>query len=83
MCNILQVSTSGYYKWLKHTPSEWEQRRKLIQQRIEYYFAHFEQRAGSRPITNALHAEGIEVSAKTVARYMKDMGLQSITTKKR
>lgn len=82
MCRVLNVSTSGYYKWLKHTPSNWELRRQKIKKRIRYYFFHFKQRAGSRPITAALHGEGVEVSCKTVARYMKVTNLKSITAKK-
>ena len=82
MCKVLNVSTSGYYKWLKHKPSKWELRRKKIKKRIRHYFYHFKQRAGSRPITAALNEEGVTVSSKTVARYMKAMGLKSITSKK-
>nr|WP_244917142.1 IS3 family transposase [Paenibacillus castaneae] len=82
MCKILEVSTSGYYKWLKHTPSKSELLRKKIKRRIRHYFFYFKQRAGSRPITAALNEDGIKVSSRTVERYMKAMGLKSITSKK-
>jgi putative transposase len=82
MCKVLEVSTSGYYKWLRHKPSKNELRRKKIKKRIRHYFYYFKQRAGSRPITAALNEEGITVSSRTVERYMKAMDLKSITSKK-
>lgn len=82
MCKVLDVSTSGYYKWIKRKPSARELHQKMLKKRIKYYYFHFKRRAGSRPITAALHEKKILVSSKTVSRLMKVMGLKPITTKK-
>lgn len=82
MCKVLEVSTSGYYKWLKHTPSPRDLYRKKLKKKIKHYFYHFKRRAGTRSITAALQKEQIEVCSKTVGRLMKEMELTPITTKK-
>lgn len=50
--------------------------------RIRYHFNGFKQRYGSPKIAAKLREEGYCVSTKTVARYMKEMGLKSKTVKK-
>jgi len=82
MCIVLKVSTSGYYKWLKHKPSAREKRRKRLEKRIRHYFYHFKKRSGSPTITAVLREEGHRVSSRTVSRLMKEMGLRSITVRK-
>lgn len=82
MCKVLEVSTSGYYKWLKREPSAREKRRQWLKKRIQHYYYHFKQRAGSPTLTAALREEGCAVSSKTVSRLMKGMGLKSVTVRK-
>jgi putative transposase len=78
----MQVSRSGYYKWVNRKPSEQEKRRNKLMKRIRHHFDGFKQRYGSTKITQKLLQEGWTVSTKTVAVLMKKMGLCSITVKK-
>jgi putative transposase len=84
MCEVLKVSTSGYYKWLKqrNTPSAHQIQRRRLMKRIQHFYYHFKRRAGSPTITSALHQEGWRVSSRTVSNLMKEMGLRSITVRK-
>jgi transposase InsO family protein len=78
----MQVSRSGYYKWLNRKPSDLEKRRVKLMKRIQHHFDGFKQRYGSPKIAAKLREEGIAVSTKTVARLMKTMGLRSRTVRK-
>lgn len=84
MCDVLKVSSSGYYKWLKHKdkPSGRQIKRKRLKKRIRHFYYHFKRRAGSPTITEALRQEGWRVSSRTVSRLMREMGLKSITVRK-
>lgn len=82
MCQVMQVSRSGYYKWKQRPPSESELRRKRLTERIEFYFNDSNQLYGSPKITHLLRAEGFVVSQKTVARIMRENGWRSRTVKK-
>ncbi|WFA20851.1 IS3 family transposase [Paenibacillus mucilaginosus] len=83
MCSVLQVSRSGYYKWVKHKPSKREKHRKWLKNRIRHHFFRLKKRPGSPVITAILREDdGCTVSSKTVSRLMKEMGLKSITVGK-
>ncbi len=82
MCKVMQVSRSGYYKWVKRKPSTQEKRRQKLKKRIQHHYYAFKKRYGSLKVTEKLRQEGLVVSAKTVSRLMKEMGLRSITVKK-
>lgn len=83
MCNVLHVSRSGYYKWVKREPSSREIKRKWLKKRIRHHFYRLKQRPGSPVITAILRDEDdCAVSSKTVSRLMKEMGLKSITVRK-
>jgi putative transposase len=82
MCSVMQVSRSGYYKWVNRKPSEQEKRRKKLIKRIQHHYYAFKKRYGSIKVAEKLRAEGWVVSTKTVSRLMKEMGLRSITVKK-
>jgi putative transposase len=80
MCEVLQVSTSGYYKWLNkydQEPSEREKYKKEIQQQIAKSFHKSEGTYGSPRVYDDLIEWGYMVSQKTVARMMKEMGLRA------
>jgi len=58
------------------------QKREKLKQQINRIFIHSRRLYGSPKITAALKQEGVQVSEKTVARRMKEMGLRSRTVKK-
>ena len=77
MCKVLQVSSSGFYAWLKRAVSQREQDNEVLLQRIREIFEHSRQRYGSPRIHAELWAEGWRVSRKRVARLMRQHGMRA------
>lgn len=82
MCEILGVSKSGYYAWLKRPKSEQKKRKEKLVGQIKR--VHLESRRiyGSPKITKQLNSEGVSISERTVSRYMKEEEIRSKTVKK-
>lgn len=84
MCQALQVSQSGYYRWRTKPLSARKQENILLRGLIKQLFAKHKGMAGSPMITADLHdyLEFRKVSRPRVARIMREMGLKCRTTKK-
>lgn len=85
MCEVLQVSKSGYYKWLANKDKvnrEKEEVKKEIQQKIKKSFYESGETYGSPRVHDDLVECGYVISQKTVARMMKEMGLRAIPEEK-
>ncbi len=82
MCDVLNVSRSGYYDWRAHGPSQGAQLNRELDQRIREIFAHHRQRYGVPRVTDALHDAGLTCSTNRVARRMQALGLKAIQAKK-
>ena len=85
MCQVLKVSTSGYYKWLKQqssSPSERVEYRLKIQQKIAKSFHESFGTYGSPRVHDDLIEWGFTISQKTVARMMNEMGLKATQKEK-
>lgn len=82
MCTVLHVSRSGYYEWIKRKESQRSQRRKELETQVRRAFLASRRLYGSSKITQVLRQKGVQVSEKTVARLMKELGLKSRTVKK-
>jgi putative transposase len=85
MCQVLKVSTSGYYKWLKQQsspPTEKEKYRVEIQQKISKSFHESFGTYGSPRVHDDLIDWGYTISQKTVARMMSEMGLKATQKEK-
>jgi putative transposase len=85
MCQVLKVSTSGYYKWLNQQsspPSEKEKYRVEIQQKISKSFHESFGTYGSPRVHDDLIDWGYTISQKTVARMMREMGLKATQKEK-
>ncbi len=84
MCQILQVSKSGFYRWLKAPLSQREQEKVRLRSRITALYHWHKGMAGSPLITRDLHDEPefCGISRARVARYMKEMGLKCKTVKR-
>lgn len=78
----MAVSRSGYYKWKKAEPSELELHKRKIQERILFHFHDSKMRYGAPKIKEMLHREGFTVTERTVGKYMKELDLRSIVSKK-
>ncbi|WP_356722936.1 IS3 family transposase [Paenibacillus sp. JJ-223] len=82
MCKVLQVSRSGYYKWRLAAPSNRDQRRKRLTNRILWHYHDSDSRYGSPRIRNELLKEGWVVSERTVGFIMRENGLRSCVSLK-
>ncbi len=82
MCKVFNVSTSGYYNYLKQTPSKRAQRRALLKTEIDLIYRNSRARYGSPRITKELNMQCIKASKVLVAGIMKEMGLKSIIRKR-
>nr|WP_246589119.1 IS3 family transposase [Desertibacillus haloalkaliphilus] len=78
MCEVLKVSKSGYYKWLKKEESNQEKKKKKLMAIIRSLFFQNREVYGSPRITRELHKKGIHLAERTVGRYMLEMGLRAI-----
>jgi transposase InsO family protein len=85
MCEVLGASTSGYYKWKgKQLQGESEREKKKAEIKRMITKSYYENYGtyGSPRIHDDLIEWGYHVSQKTVARYMKEMGLKAIPEEK-
>ena len=82
MCKVLQVSKSGYYKWLKQLPSKRAIRNASLVKDIHRVYRMSKRRYGSPRITKELNCEGIKASKPLVAKLMRKENLRSIIRKK-
>lgn len=78
----MEVSRSGYYKWLGRPESDRERQRKEWTEQVKEVYNENRQLYGSPKITERLHQKGIKVSRRTVTRIMKENGIRSKTVKK-
>lgn len=82
-CEVLDVSRSGYYAWRNRPPSAQAQRRRELTERIRGIHSRKHHDAyGSPKIHRELVAEGQACNRKTVAKCMKEAGIQAKTVKK-
>lgn len=82
MCKVLNVSRSGFYKWLNTPKSERKQRREELAERIEYHYHDNKSRYGAPRIKDCLQDEDRPASEKLVGRIMREKGLRACTVKK-
>lgn len=84
MCRVLQVSTSGFYKWLHATPSPRAQRTAAIRRSVQQVYEQFKGIYGSYKIAEQLRSDDQVESAcrNTVAKAMQEMGLKSRVSRK-
>lgn len=77
MCDVLEVSRSGYYSWLRRKPSAHSLRDKKLSLRIRKLHASSDKTYGAPRVHEDLKAEGERVSRKRVARIMRENRLFS------
>ena len=71
LCDVLNVSTSGYYDWLNRSPSQQAQERKTLLKQITLLHDEVKQRYGSPRMHVELVERGHHVSKGRVERIMK------------
>jgi transposase InsO family protein len=77
MARVLQVSSSGYYKWINRTESQTIKRKKILKVAIFEAFHEFKKRYGAPRITYELNEMGINCSKNYVALLLRQMGLKA------
>lgn len=82
MCDCLNVSRSGYYKWLKCPRSTRTANNKLLDAEIISVYEAHKGNYGSPRITKELQAANIPCSENRVSRRMVAMGLKAKGKKK-
>jgi len=82
MCQVLKVSRSGYYNWLKNPISP----RKIIdmklKQKIIQIYQNSRQTYGSPRIYQKLLREGYHIGKKRVERLMQELAIQAVAKRK-
>jgi transposase InsO family protein len=77
MCQLLQVSRSGYYEWNKRGESRRRKQDKQLAVIIRTIYEQSKGRYGSPRIYQKLRAQGIQCSRKRVTRLMREMELKA------
>jgi putative transposase len=79
LCDILNVSRSGFYAWRRRPPSRRQQRRQELLARIRQAHRDSRQTYGSPRICRQLQVQQVRCCRNTVAKLMKDHGIQAKT----
>jgi putative transposase len=83
-CELLGVSTSGFYAWASRAPSDRALSDAWLVERIEQIHADNRRVYGSRRVTAELRlGHGVVVSRKRVQRLMRSSGLSGLVARKR
>jgi putative transposase len=83
MCRVLEVSTSGYYAWLKRSRSKREREDEALTERIKQIHRRSKGTYGAPRIHANLAKEGVHVGRKRVARLMRVAGIQGVSRRRR
>jgi len=81
MCNVLGVSRSGLYKWLKESPERGRQKRERLE-KITQVHSKGRGTYGSPRVLEELRKQGINYNHKSVENLMRQNGLRSKQSKK-
>lgn len=76
--NILGVSTSGFYDYIKREPSKRALRKKEIKTQIQIKYDESKQIYGAPKITEKLKDTGVKIAVKTVSNYMRELDIRAI-----
>lgn len=82
MCQVLDVSRSGYSAWRNRPPSAHQQRREQIAQSAAASYFQSNRVYGYRKVWEDLREEGIECCEETVRRILGKLGLYSRVKRK-
>lgn len=75
MCQVLEVSRSGYYDWQDRPMSQRSRRHADLKAQVQVAFGASRQIYGSPRITEELASINVRACRKTVAKIMRELGL--------
>lgn len=81
-CRVLAVSRSGYYEWRRRPVSERAKRRASLTAQIREFHVGHHASYGSPRVFRELRARGEAVNEKTVAKVMREAGIQAKSHRK-
>jgi putative transposase len=82
MCQVLEVSTGGYYEWRHRPPSAHRERSEALAAQIKVIHQEVKARYGSPRIHAELAARGEPCCVNTVAKLMRQLGIAAKTKRK-
>ena len=82
LCQILGVSSSGFYAWLKRPPSRRRLSDIMIGDRLEAFHRESDGNYGRPRLHADLREHGIAISGKRVARLMRERNIQGATRRR-
>jgi putative transposase len=82
MCQVLGLSTSGYYAWCRRSESGHAERDRQLRVLVRASFDASKQRYGSPRIHEDLREQKVRVSRKRVVRLMQEDGLHARARKR-
>jgi transposase InsO family protein len=77
LCEVLQVSRSGYYAWLKEPQSPRQSANAQLLVKVQDLFQKHRGNYGSPRITAALRQQGLTCNRKRIERLMRRKGLRA------
>ena len=84
MCEALEVSRAGYYKWLKHETTEEEKENEILIQLIREYDERFNHTLGYRRMTGYINRlNHKQYGEKRIHRLMQMLGIHSVIRPKK
>jgi len=82
MCQVLKVSLSGFYAWVKRPQSQRDKANQALIERIKEAHGKSRRVYGSPRITGELRKQGVQCGKNRVARLMRQEGIRSKVAKK-
>lgn len=82
MCEVLGVSKSGYYAWLKRGPSAHEESDQRLAEQVVRVHQASRGTYGAPRILAELRAGDLHAGRKRIARLMREQGLQGVSRRK-
>jgi transposase InsO family protein len=82
MCQVLEVSRSGYYYWLEYPISQRKKKDIQLKEEIRRIYDKSRKRYGSPRIHQKLLRGGYPIGRKRVARLMQELGIQAVAKRK-
>lgn len=81
-CEALEISTSGFYAWLKRPLSKRKTEDERLWQKIKRHWDDSRKTYGRRRITKKLRNEGEVIGKNRVSKIMNEHGIQGMGKKK-
>ena len=82
MCQVLEVSRSGYYYWMKYPISKRKIEDMKLEQKIVQIYSNSRRTYGSPRIHQKLVREGYSIGKKRVERIMQELDICAVAKKK-